>query len=500
MNWLQHILEEADERDGGDVRQMARVAEAEATGSAARMGSAFTSGARSGGAGTDRIWERYLQALNSNEVPERSVMWFQRWAERFIWKIGRAKLERVLPADVEDFLAGVAKTGRFDDWQIEQASFAVRILLRDVLSLAWTKKWEVAIPAAQSPDQNRRETSDQSLLAEARKRFAGRSDSGALDGRYDGFLNEIRMAARVHQYALRTEDTYEGWIRRFLVFTRPGRREEIATDDVRAYLEYLAVERRVSASTQNQALNAMNFLFEVILRRPMGELGDIVRGERRQKLPVVLAREEVDRVIAELTGEHRLMARLMYGTGLRLMECVRLRVKDVDFDQSQVLVRDGKGGKDRITVLPGSLVPEIRQQLSRVQQMHSRDLAQGLGRVYLPEAVANKSPKAAGEWGWQYVFPQSKLSTDPRTGEVARHHALENSLQVAVRNAGRKAGLAKVVTCHVFRHSFATHLLESGYDIRTVQELLGHSDVSTTMIYTHVLNKPGIAVRSPLDR
>ncbi len=269
--------------------------------------------------------------------------------------------------------------------------------------------------------------------------------------------------------------------------------------EIEAFLTYLAVDRNVAASTQNQALSALLFLYRQVLKQDLVGSIDSVRAKRPKRLPTVLTKEETLRVIGFLSGTHQLMAKLLYGSGLRLMECVRLRVKDVDFAQRQIIVRDGKGMKDRITMLPDVLIQRLREHLQHTKHIHEDDLAKGYGSVYLPFALERKYPNADREWLWQYVFPATRLSTDPRTGITRRHHINESSLQKAVRRAAKRAGIDKRVTCHTFRHSFATHLLEDGYDIRTVQELLGHKDVKTTMIYTHVLNRGPLAVRSPLD-
>jgi integron integrase len=268
---------------------------------------------------------------------------------------------------------------------------------------------------------------------------------------------------------------------------------------VSRYLTHLAVNQKVTASTQNQALSALLFLYRNVLKRELGQFQDIEKAKRPQRLPMVFTREEVRAVLAQLEGTEWLMASLLYGAGLRLMECLRLRAKDLDFGYRQVAVRDGKGQKDRVTPLPEALIKPLQRHLERVKALHTADLKEGFGEVYLPDALARKYPNACREWGWQYVFPSSKRSVDPRSGAVRRHHQDENTLQRAVGAAVRRAGLIKPGSCHTFRHSFATHLLENGYDIRTVQELLGHQDVRTTMIYTHVMNKGGKGVRSPLD-
>ncbi len=312
-------------------------------------------------------------------------------------------------------------------------------------------------------------------------------------------LEQLRAVIRLKHYSIRTEAAYCDWARRFLLFHHKCPPERLGAAEITAFLTHLAVVEQVSASTQNQALNALVFLYrEVLHRDPEAEIAP-VRAKRSGKLPLVLTKTEARAVIDQLSGVHRLMAQLLYGSGLRLMECLRLRVKDIDFDQGQIVVRDGKGMKDRVTMLPQVVVPALRAHLAQVRQLHDQDLAAGYGAVYVPFALDRKYPSAPREWGWQYVFPADRLSTDPRSGQVRRHHAHESGLQRAVREAALQAGLVKPVGCHTFRHSFATHLLEAGYDIRTVQELLGHADVATTMIYTHVLNRGGLAVRSPLD-
>ena len=312
-------------------------------------------------------------------------------------------------------------------------------------------------------------------------------------------LDEVRQVLRLKHYSFRTEQAYCEWIKRFIGFSGMRHPRDLGEPEVTAFLSHLASVQHVSSSTQNQAFSAILFLYAQVLDQKLGWLEGVERAKRPSRIPVVLSKEEVNLVLSTLTGEYRLMAELLYGSGLRLMECLRLRVKDLDFGYLQVTVREGKGNQDRRTMLPVSLVPALKDQLERGRHLHERDLAEGFGRVMLPGALDRKYANAASEWGWQWVFPAAKRSTDPRSGEVRRHHVLEKNLQNAVKLGARKAGLTKNVSPHVFRHSFATHLLEAGYDIRTVQELLGHKDVATTMIYTHVLSKPGIAVRSPLD-
>ena len=313
-------------------------------------------------------------------------------------------------------------------------------------------------------------------------------------------LDQVRARIRFKHYSIRTEQAYLDWIRRFIRHFGKRHPKDMGANEVQMFLTHLAVAGQVAASTQNQAKSALLFLYKEVLGVELPWLAKVEAAKTSKRLPVVLTRNEVMSVLACLEGNHGLIARLLYGTGLRIMEGLRLRVKDVDFSSNEILVRDGKGAKDRVTMLPASLVPALREHLDRVRELHRQDLAVGHGEVYLPYALDRKYPAAGREWMWQYVFPTSSLSVDPRSGVVRRHHVQDQSVQRAIRQAVRVAGINKPATPHTLRHSFATHLLESGYDIRTVQELLGHSDVSTTMIYTHVLNRGGRGVASPLDR
>jgi integron integrase len=312
-------------------------------------------------------------------------------------------------------------------------------------------------------------------------------------------LDRVRWLLRAKHYSIRTERAYADWIRRFILFHGKRHPQEMGETEIANFLSHLVVEKNVSAATQNQAFSALLFLYQQVLDRKLPFIDQVERAKRPAKVPVVLTKAETGKILAGLSGDHRLMAELLYGAGLRLMECVRLRVKDVDFGYNQIVVRDGKGRRDRVTILPSRLKRRLGLHLEKVRAIHQADLASGHGSVYLPFALDRKYRKANRSWVWQYVFPSDKLSIDPRSGETRRHHTNEKTLQNAVHRAIRKAGIAKAASCHTFRHSFATHLLETGCDIRNVQELLGHKDVSTTMIYTHVLNRPGLGIRSPLD-
>jgi integron integrase len=313
------------------------------------------------------------------------------------------------------------------------------------------------------------------------------------------FLDQVRTVIRRRHYSIRTEEGYVLWIKRYILYHSKRHPKEMGASEIEAFLTHLAVDLNVAASTQNQALNALLFLYREVLQQDLDLPIRAVRAKSPKRLPTVLTHEEVHQVLTQLPGTHRLLAQLLYGSGLRLMECVRLRIKDLDFAGCQIIVRDGIGMQDRVTILPESLMEPFQEHLQRIKRLHQEDLERGYGSVYLPYALERKYPHAHREWIWQYVFPSGRLSKDPRSGVVRRHHFSESSLQKAVRQAATQAGIDERVTCHTFRHSFATHLLENGYDIRTVQELLGHKDVKTTMVYTHALNRGRLAVRSPLD-
>jgi integron integrase len=312
-------------------------------------------------------------------------------------------------------------------------------------------------------------------------------------------LEQLRVCLRVRHYSLRTEESYVDWVRRFILFHGKRHPREMGAPEVQVFLSDLAVARRVSPSTQNQAKAALLFLYRELLEVDLPWLAEVVQAKRQPRLPVVLTPGEVRTLLDQMEGGMALVAQVLYGTGMRLMEGLRLRVKDVEFERREIVIRDGKGGKDRVTMLPDRLVAPLRAHLERVRALHERDLAEGFGEVYLPDALGEKFKAAPRAWGWQWVFPSNLRSVDPRSGILRRHHLQPESVQKAVRLAARAGELVKPITPHVLRHSFATHLLSAGHDIRTVQELLGHKDVATTMIYTHVLNRGGRGVPSPLD-
>ena len=312
-------------------------------------------------------------------------------------------------------------------------------------------------------------------------------------------LDQVRQVARLKHLSIHTENSYTHYIRQYILFHGKRHPREMGISEIRAYLSHLAVEGHVAASTQNVARCALLFLYKQVLHIDLPHLDQIEPAKRPARIPLVFSRQEIKSLFRYLEGTPLLLASLLYGSGLRLIECLRLRVKDIDFDYQQIIVRDGKGRKDRVTMLPTSLNESLKLQLERVKLLHNQDIAQGFGAVYLPDALERKYPNANRELGWQYLFPAAKLSVDPRSNQTRRHHLGEKVLQRAIKNAIHQAGLNKNGSCHTLRHSFATHLLEEGYDIRTIQELLGHEDVRTTMIYTHVLNRGGKGIKSPLE-
>lgn len=313
-------------------------------------------------------------------------------------------------------------------------------------------------------------------------------------------LDSVREVLRVHHYSRSTEQAYILWIKQFIYFHNKQHPRDMGADEITAFLTHLAVNRHVSASTQNQALSALLFLYKRVLQVQLPWMDNVIRAKQSRRLPVVFTRQEVKSLLSQFDGTRWLIYSLIYGGGFRIMECLRLRVKDIDFHYKQIIIRDSKGGKDRVTLLPGPLIEPLRTHLARVKALHQQDLDSGFGCVYLPHALSKKFPSACREWGWQFVFPSGNISTDPRSGIQRRHHVYKQSLQRNLKQAIRNAGIVKPASLHTLRHSFATHLLEDGYDIRTVQELLGHKDVKTTQIYTHVMGKGCNGVRSPIER
>jgi integron integrase len=403
-------------------------------------------------------------------VPEKNIPYFAFWAGKFLYFCNK---NNQLDNNnlVMEFMDSLQKDHKIADWQIRQARQAVQVYLVNFKG---------------------KTVSDALYLS------AGSVAKGSDVSR---IIEEMKRSIRLKHYSLSTERSYLDWAKRFFryVYETKGDEGAFTADDIKQYLSHLAIKGRVSASTQNQAFNALLFLFRDVLGQDVGNLGDTVRAKRGARLPVVLTIDEVKALFSGMAGTSLLIAQILYGAGLRLMELARLRVKDIDFGLKVITVRSGKGDKDRTTVLPESVRDRLRNHLEQVKALHENDLASGHGEVYLPEALERKYPKAVKEWGWKYVFPSSRLSVDPRSGKIRRHHISEDIVQSAIANAVKKAGIVKHVSVHTLRHSFATHLLQGGVNIREIQDLLGHKSVETTMIYTHVLRDMTHAPRSPLD-
>lgn len=442
-------------------------------------------------------WQQYIRLLWVNKVPEKAHRYYVKHVEDLIRETDQTPLLNLRRNDVETFLQKRADNPRLEDWQVRQCVDAIRLLLEDLAHAPVCAEidWSARSQGAGSLAEDHATLALEQSVGQAVVRAAGKQR--VLDKRHE--LEQLVVEIRARHYSIRTEKAYLNWAVRFFAFCKTGMNKQPDAGQVQLFLRYLAVERKVSASTQNQALNALVFLFDKVFRSSLGAL-DFPRARRPKRLPVVLTRAEVSALLGAMEGVYELMAGLMYGTGMRLMECVRLRVMDADFGHQQIVVRDGKGKKDRVVPLPNRYADALRVHLEQRQSLHRQDVAQNQGVTYVPPALARKYPKAAGEWKWQYVFSSSRLSRDPRDGTLRRHHLHETSLQKAIGAAARRANIMKRVNSHALRHSFATHLLESGYDIRTVQELLGHADVSTTMIYTHVLNRPVVTITSPVDQ
>lgn len=459
-----------------------------------------------------RFWDAYSALVIRHRIPSRQVRWYVKRVEQYIKHHPDVKISQHSEQMLKEYLEQLSRNFRIVDWQFKQAVHALKILFLHFLKLEWanTFPWDDWIESANELPQSHATIARDYHRPNVPPQQLNKTTN--LSTSEDRFINKIRnkfpkefhkliSEIRVKNYAIKTEQVYERWIARYIAYHEMKSPVELKENDVVAFLEDLVINRRVSGSTQGQALCAIVFFYKFVLEKKLGELGQFRYSNRPRRLPVVLTKAEVSSVLSAISNNtYRLMANLLYGCGLRLIECHRLRVFDIDFSYNQIFIRNTKGNKDRVVPLPQSLVGALKKQIERVKEIHEKDLAKGLGEVYLPYALERKYPNAAKEIGWQYVFPASKVSVDPRSEKVRRHHIYETSLQKQIKKAAKSVGIYKRVTSHTFRHSFATHLLENGSDIRTVQELLGHADVSTTMIYTHVLNKPGVSVVSPLDQ
>lgn len=448
------------------------------------------------------IWIQFFKSLNTKKISSKKIPYYKNHIMFFLSKAQNTSIEELSSQRVVTYLNSLNKNKILQDWQVNQAVESIHFFLRDVLHKEYVHEidWQSYQRMISYQPKHHLAQVEELDIPELIAQKVAKFDKN-LRSNYGELLTSLVRVLRVRNYSKRTEQTYLMWITRFLhFFNKIKNNEEISSNHVREYLEYLAIERKISPNTQKQALNALAFLFKFGLEQELGNIGDFVKAKATKRLPVVLSRQEVKQVFAQIKNpKHLLMTGLLYGSGLRLMECVRLRIQDIDFDYQQIMVRNGKGFKDRIVPLPTRFIAALHMQIKEVQVIHQADLALNIDGVYLPYALERKYPDAGKELKWQFLFPSTRIATDQRSGKTRRHHLHETSLQKAIRSAGKRSGVNKRVHSHVFRHSFATHLLEAGYDIRTVQELLGHTDVSTTMIYTHVLNKPGITVKSPID-
>ncbi len=453
-------------------------------------------------ASVEKFWDKYIEYILQQGVKETIVRWYVLQAQNYIKSLPDKRLAEHTPDNVIQYLQKQGQSGKIEDWQFLQIVDAIQNLFK-MIKIAWINEvdWQYWINSSQTLAKEHASIAGEIPAEETIWNLANNgSKLASVRQRHKALLKKLLIEIRVRAYSIRTEHAYESWASRFIAYCNNRDPRQLDADDLVSFLQYLAVQRNVSASTQNQALNAIVFLFNEVLKQPLDDLGEFVRAKRPKQLPVVLSRSEVSRLLEEMSGKQLLMASLLYGTGMRLMDCIRLRIKDIDFDYKQIVIRDSKGQKDRLVPLPVRLIPILTKHIDEVYILHNSDIKQGFGEVYLPNALAKKYPNDSKEWIWQYVFPSTRLSVDPRTRQIRRHHLHENGLQKSIKKAAAKAKISKKVNCHSLRHSFATHLLESGYDIRTVQGLLGHADVSTTMIYTHVLNQGGKGVKSPLDK
>lgn len=446
-------------------------------------------------------WQQYHQALIDRKIRDQAKQWYARKLKLFIAHVSNkgVRMEEVSTDLIENYFSELSRREGMLDWQFRQHVEAIQIYFESVVTTSNVKgmDWQFFIDSSYSISSDHATVVRAPQLASSSKKDS--SSDQIVPFAFLSSINELVEKIRTRGYSIRTEKTYSHWVKRFILFTGEDNPKNLNAQHVMSFLTDLAAYRNVSPSTQNLALTSVVFFFREVLLRPLDDL-NFERASRPRKLPVVLSQSEIKNLISEMKGVQQIMAGLMYGTGMRLMECVRLRVKDIDFHYNLITVRDGKGGKDRRLPLPKRYVPQLKAHLETVHRIHLNDLKEGVGDVYLPNALSIKYPSAQNEWAWKYVFPSSRLSVDPRSKKIRRHHLHENSLQKAIHRAAGRAGIHKQVNSHALRHSFATHLLENGTDIRTVQELLGHADVSTTMIYTHVLNRPGVPpVQSPVD-
>ena len=453
-----------------------------------------------------RFWDKYIEKTRRYNIRPDLARWYVIHTERYI-KSHTNKLSTHTPQTIDDYLLAAGRDTRIEHWQFCQLVDALRILFLDVLATDWAAdyhwddKKSMSAPLQDGhPSLGRQPLpADKEQASTTPKEGKGTSIT-MVQQKFPDVFSALSTQIRSRNYSIRTEHSYTAWIARYILFHGQTHPDKLDAEHIAGYITHLAVKRMVASSTQKQALNAIVFYYRHVLQRSFDDIGGFTASRKPVRLPVVLSVDEVQRLIAAIDEQvFRLMASLLYGCGMRLMEYVRLRVLDVDFDYQQIIIRDAKGNKDRVTPLPRRLTDTMRKQIEYCTGLHDEDIANGFGEVFIPVALGRKYPNAARETVWQYVFPSQRISVDPRSSKTRRHHIHESGLQRKIKQAAKAAGINKKVNCHALRHSFATHLLEAGYDIRTVQELLGHADVSTTMIYTHVLNRPGISVNSPFD-
>ena len=445
----------------------------------------------------EQFWTRYLEVLRLFRVPKRALPWYRKHVQGFIDDHPGVRLQEQTPEHLVQWFERLARNPLVGDWQFRQKVDALRLLFCHFLKTPWAVDfdWEQWLAGATPLGR------DHPTVARTYEMIdqAVKNPKNGLGKRFPELYRKFLAAIRIPEYSVNTEHSYLGWINRFLRFHNDILPHHCAEPQVASFLEYLAVQRKVAGATQAQALNALVFFFTQVLEKPLGDIGPFKRPTRPRRLPTVLSPREIEALLAVLHGMNGLMIRLMYGTGMRVMECARLRILDLDFDYRNIVVRGSKGKKDRTVPMPEILAAELTRQIEKVKRIHDKELQAGLGSVFMPGALARKYPNAEKELRWQYLFPSSRPAQDPRTGVMRRHHIHQTVIQKAVRKAAAEIGILKRITTHTLRHSFATHLLESGADIRTVQELLGHADVSTTMIYTHVAGRGAPGARSPLD-
>ena len=446
----------------------------------------------------DRFWNRYFEILRLFCVPKRSLPWYQKHIQTFIDDHPSTRLQEHTPESLQCYLERVGKNEQITDWVFRQKVDALRLLYCHMLRLSWAKSfdWDIWSTEARSIGMDHPDVAHNYAMIDK----SVEETQNYLGKRFPDIYRKFLVAVRMPDYSTSTEKSYLSWIIRFLHF-HPERDPYYCSEpDVASFLEHLAIKRKVAGATQAQALNALVFFYSRVLGQPLGEIGTYKRPKRPKRIPTVLSTSEIQSIFSHLSGMNGLMIRLMYGTGMRVMECVRLRILDLDFEYRNIVIRQGKGKKDRTVPMPDLLTPHLKSQIRFVEQQHAQDIAAGCGTAYIPEALSRKYPNAKHELRWRFIFPASRLAQDPRSDVVRRHHIHKTVIQKAIKQATAQAGITKRVTSHTMRHSFATHLLEAGADIRTVQELLGHSDVSTTMIYTHVIGRGSQGVRSPLDQ